>query len=470
MSSAEHSQLPGRHWVLDGRYWIENRIGAGGYSEVWRGTDAVLDRTVAIKLLNPAYASHNDAVARFRDEARHAGSLTDHNIARIYDFGTASPEHPPYLVMELVDGPSVADLLADGPMDPAQVMDVVAQSAAGLQAAHAAGLVHRDVKPGNLLIDARGVVKITDFGISHAVGSAPVTGTGLVVGTPGYLAPERAAGAQATTASDIYALGMVAYECLTGSPPFTGTPVEVALAHRDRNLPPLPIRVPADVADLVALMTAKDPADRPSDAHAVASQARWLRDNLRAGSSRGNTAATSVIGPQANGAAAGGAGRHDGHQPTLGLPYLPPAQPAADYHYNSPYNRRRWGGYAVAALGTLAVVGLILIGVHLLGSSKTSNPPAGRSPNVSTAQTVNVNAQSLIGQPAKDVKKQLEAQGMTVVINWQPGDHDQAGLVQSVQPTGYVPVGQTVTLIAVQPHGHGRDNGNGNGGDGGGGG
>ncbi|HYK29378.1 MAG TPA: protein kinase [Streptosporangiaceae bacterium] len=463
MSSAEHTQLPGRHWVLDGRYWIENRIGAGGYSEVWRGTDAVLDRTVAIKLLNPAYASHNDAVARFRDEARHAGSLTDHNIARIYDFGTASPEHPPYLVMELVDGPSVADLLADGPLDPAQVMDVVAQTAAGLQAAHAAGLVHRDVKPGNLLIDGRGVVKITDFGISHAVGSAPVTGTGLVVGTPGYLAPERAAGAQATTASDIYALGMVAYECLTGSPPFTGTPVEVALAHRDRSLPPLPMSVPAEAADLVALMTAKDPADRPPDAHSVANQARWVRDNLRAGRSPGNTAATSVIGPQANGAAAGAA--RSGHQPTLGLPYLPPA----DYHYDPPDNRRRWGGYAVAALGTLAVVGLILIGVHLLGASKPSNPPAGRSPNVSTAQTVNVNSESLVGQPAKDVKKQLEALGMTVVITWQPGNHDQAGLVTSVQPTGNVPVGQTVTLFAVQAHGHGHDNGNGNGGDGGGG-
>ncbi len=139
-------------------------------------------------------------------------------------------------------------------------MDIVAQTAAGLHAAHLAGLVHRDVKPGNLLLGPGGIVKITDFGISHAAGSAPITSAGMLVGTPGYLAPERVGGATATPASDLYALGIVAYECLAGAAPFDGVGVEVALAHRDRPLPELPATVPADVAALVIELTAKQPA------------------------------------------------------------------------------------------------------------------------------------------------------------------------------------------------------------------
>jgi eukaryotic-like serine/threonine-protein kinase len=133
--------------------------------------------------------------------------------------------------MELIDGDSLAQVLRrGGAMDPARAMDITAQTAAGLQAAHEAGLVHRDIKPANLLLSTAGVVKITDFGISHAAGSAPMTRTGMIVGTPGYLAPERASGAQATVATDLYSLGVVAYECLTGVPPFTGTALEIALA------------------------------------------------------------------------------------------------------------------------------------------------------------------------------------------------------------------------------------------------
>ena len=158
--------------------------------------------------------------------------------------------------MELVDGPSIAGVLAAGAMEPAQAMDIVAQTATGLQAAHLAGLVHRDIKPGNLLLSRGGVVKITDFGVSYAAGSAPLTSTGMLVGTTGYLAPECVDGARATPASDLYALGVVAYECLAGVAPFTGIPVEVAIAHRDRPLPALPATVPADIAALVMELTA----------------------------------------------------------------------------------------------------------------------------------------------------------------------------------------------------------------------
>jgi serine/threonine-protein kinase len=156
----------------------------------------------------------------------------------------------------------------------------VAQAAAGLQAAHAAGMIHRDIKPANLLLAPDGTVKITDFGIAHTIGSVPVTASGELVGTPGYLAPERAMGEQATPASDLYSLGMVAYECLAGAPPFRGTALEVALAHRDRPLPPLPPTVNAGVCALVMWLAAKDPARRLNDAAEVAVWAGLLRDGV----------------------------------------------------------------------------------------------------------------------------------------------------------------------------------------------
>ena len=282
--------------VLGGRYVLDEQIGHGGYGEVWHATDTVLLRPVAVKLLHPRYAQQGDALARFEAEARHAGALSHENIARVFDYGQAAGELPPYLVMELVDGPALDAVLAGGPLDAGRTMDIIAQAAAGLQAAHAAGLVHRDIKPANLLLAPGGIVKITDFGIAHTVGSAPVTATGELIGTPGYLAPERASGQQATPATDIYALGMVAYECLAGVPPFTGPALEVALAHRDRPLPPLSSSVAPDVVAFVMQLTAKDPAWRPGRAADVAVWAGRLRDGLAAGP-RGESRLSSAAGP-----------------------------------------------------------------------------------------------------------------------------------------------------------------------------
>src|SRR5882757_6851831 len=225
--------------VLGGRYVLDEQIGSGGYGEVWRATDTVLARPVAVKLLHPRYTQRSEALARFRAEARHAGGLSHENIAQVFDYG------------EPADGQSLETVLTGGPLDDSRTMDIVAQAAAGLQAAHAAGMIHRDIKPGNLLLAPGGTVKITDFGIAHTIGSAPLTASGELIGTPGYLAPERAMGERATPASDLYSLGMLAYECLAGAPPFRGTPLEVALAHRDRQLPPLPPSVAVGVADLV---------------------------------------------------------------------------------------------------------------------------------------------------------------------------------------------------------------------------
>jgi len=269
--------------LLDGRYRLDEQIGAGGFCEVWRGTDTVLTRPVAVKLLHAGYAHQPEARARFKAEARHAGALSHQHIARVYDYGEPAGG-PSYLVMELIEGPSLAGVLDGGPIAAARTLDIVAQVAAGLQVAHSAGVVHRDIKPSNIMFTSAGTVRITDFGIAYAVGSAPVTVTGTVMGTPGYLAPERIDGAQAGPASDLYALGVVAYECLAGARPFAGTPLEVAIAHRDRPLPPLPPWVPAEVAEFVMVLTAKDPRWRPASAGQVADQARRLRDHLVAGS------------------------------------------------------------------------------------------------------------------------------------------------------------------------------------------
>ncbi len=213
-------------------------------------------------------------------EARHAASVVHPGIAQVYDYGEAGTAESPYLVLELVDGPSLAGVLAAGPLDPGHTIDVLGQAAAGLAAAHAAGLVHRDIKPANLLVGPGGQVKITDFGIAYAAGSAPITRTGMLVGTPAYLAPERAAGSPATPASDLYSLGIVGYECLTGRAPFSGIPLEVTAAHQHRALPPLPPDVPAGVAGLIGQLTARDPRARPGSAGEVARRAGQLRDAL----------------------------------------------------------------------------------------------------------------------------------------------------------------------------------------------
>ncbi len=211
---------------------------------------------MAIKLLDAKYARDAEGLARFRGEAHNAGCLSHANIARIYDFGEPDPPEPPYLVMELVAGPTLADVLREGPVEPAWCMDIIGQAAAGLHEAHLHGLVHRDVKPGNILLGPEGV-KVADFGIAHSLDSAALTSTGIVIGSPGYVAPERAAGARATPASDLYALGVVAYECLTGTPPFSGTSLEVAFAHVNQPFPALPAHVPDDVAAFVEQLTSR---------------------------------------------------------------------------------------------------------------------------------------------------------------------------------------------------------------------
>jgi serine/threonine-protein kinase len=241
--------------------------------QVWRGVDDVLGRTVAIKVLRSEYADSEEFRTRFRAEARAAAAVNHRNVVEVYDYGEQGEADGclAYLVMEYVDGPSVADRLDEtSVLDPRSVADLLAQTAAGLQAAHERGLVHRDIKPANLLSAADGTVKIVDFGIARAADAVALTRTGTVIGTAQYLAPEQAAGHTATAASDLYSLGAVGYACLAGSPPFAdGSELSIAMAHLNREPPGLPADAPAELRELIMQLLVKDPAGRPSAAEVV---------------------------------------------------------------------------------------------------------------------------------------------------------------------------------------------------------
>jgi eukaryotic-like serine/threonine-protein kinase len=266
--------------LLADRYEITAPIAVGGMGEVWRARDRVLDRTVAAKVLRSEYMSDPSFLARFRNEARHTAALTHPNIASVYDYGEtmddSGTQQLAFLVMEFVEGHPLVTILHDEHRLPADwTLHVLGQSADGLSAAHRAGVVHRDIKPGNLIVRPDGVVKLTDFGIAQARDAAPLTRTGMVVGTAQYLSPEQAQGLEVTAASDVYSLGVVAYECLSGERPFDGaSQVAIALAHINRQPPPLPADVPPAVRLLVERALAKDPADRFPDGGAFAEAIR----------------------------------------------------------------------------------------------------------------------------------------------------------------------------------------------------
>lgn len=263
--------------VLGGRYELTGRIAGGGMGEVWRAQDGVLGRAVAVKVIRPSLADDASFLARFRNEARLAARLAHGNIAQVYDFGES--DETAYIVMELVQGTSVADLTSRGALPPRQVAELVDQAAAGLEAAHDEGMVHRDVKPANMLLTRKGVVKLTDFGIARALGEAKVTRTGEVLGTVHYLSPEAAVGLEADPQSDVYSLAVVAYELLAGRRPFhADSAVSLALLHVNEPPPPLPPSVPPPVAAAVMHGLAKDPDRRPRGTVAFARALRAAAD------------------------------------------------------------------------------------------------------------------------------------------------------------------------------------------------
>ena len=261
--------------VIAGRYDLTRFIAGGAMGEVWEAHDDRMDRIVAVKVMRPEYARDPVAVERFRTEARLAARLTHPGIVLVHDVDDGSSgDEPPWMVQEFVPGQPLSDLVAtsDG-LDPDRVAGLIAQAAAAVHAAHRAGVVHRDLTPGNLLVCQGDVVKITDFGIARAAGLPSLTAAGHVLGAAAYLSPEQAHGQPASPASDIYTLGVVLYECLTGARPFTGAnAIEVARAHMHEQPPALPVSIPEPLRAITAAAIAKDPADRPRSAAELATQ------------------------------------------------------------------------------------------------------------------------------------------------------------------------------------------------------
>ena len=257
-------------FVLGGRYLLESRIASGGMADVWAGSDDVLRRNVAIKIMRPD-TDHEELFAlRFRDEAVHSAALNHTNIATVFDYG--EDDGLAFLVMELVAGDPLSMILTErGALPPAEVRSILGQAALALGVAHEARVVHRDVKPANIMVREDGLVKLTDFGIARALDASGHTQHGEMLGTPNYISPEQAMGQPATGASDLYALGVVGHEMLTGRRPFDrGTPIATALSHVKEPPPPLPDDVPEELAQVIRDCLEKEPQNRPPNAAAVA--------------------------------------------------------------------------------------------------------------------------------------------------------------------------------------------------------
>lgn len=257
--------------LINRRYRLDQRLAQGGMGEVWKGYDIELQRPVAIKALRADVSADASQLRRLRAEAHNSANLAHPNIAALFDYY----EHDGigFLIMEFVDSQSLADVYrAEGAIAPTRLLPILIQTARGLYVAHSHGVIHRDVKPANIMVSSTGEVKITDFGVSYSTNQAQITQDGMVVGTAQYISPEQAQGEQATPQSDIYALGVVAYEGLCGHRPFTGaTAVDIAAAHVNDPVPSLPESLDWQLREFVMTMLAKDPLDRPKDALIVSS-------------------------------------------------------------------------------------------------------------------------------------------------------------------------------------------------------
>jgi tRNA A-37 threonylcarbamoyl transferase component Bud32 len=258
--------------LLDNRYRLDERIATGGMGDVWRGTDVVLGRTIAVKVLRTAMLADPEFAARFYGEARMMAAFRHPGVVEVYDYSagdSSSEDDCAYLVMAYVDGePLSARLKEQGRLGVAETMSIVAQAADALHAAHENGTVHRDVKPGNLIVKPNGTVILVDFGVARSAAVTSVTGLNAIVGTALYMAPEQVAKGNVTPATDVYALGAVAYHCIAGHPPFDGdNALQVALRHLEDDPEPLPSNVvPPAVRELISRAMAKHPDDRFTNA------------------------------------------------------------------------------------------------------------------------------------------------------------------------------------------------------------
>jgi eukaryotic-like serine/threonine-protein kinase len=440
--------------TFGGRYELDSRIAIGGMGEVWEATDHVIGRTVAIKILKDEYMGDPGFLERFRAEARHAALVNHEGIASVFDYGEEAGSA--FLVMELVPGEALSTILErDGSLSTDKTLDIVAQTSAALQAAHAAGLVHRDIKPGNLLITPDGRVKITDFGIARIADQVPLTATGQVMGTVQYLSPEQASGHPASPATDTYSLGIVAYESLAGKRPFTGeSQVAIAMAQINEQAAPLPPTVAVPVQNLVMAMIAKKPEERPASAAAVARAATALR--------RGDVAAAAAAVP----AIATGASVGDDMTQLL----VPPGDtmaatqmlPASDEILDDETEQKKRSPWTWPLIALIVLLLLVLGGTlwaflanrqpdpaPTTSSASPSQTPSQTPTPTQTATTIAVDALGLQGMDCTEASATARAAGVEAVdcIGGDPAPTgDDVNKVYRVSPTGNIPPSQLLTL------------------------
>lgn len=428
--------------VFGGRYELKARLAIGGMGEVWQAVDKVIERNVAIKILKEEYLGDKAFRERFRAEARHAALVNHEGIASVYDFG--EEEGSAYLVMELVPGEALSTIIErERFLSPERVLDIVAQTASALHAAHQAGLVHRDVKPGNLLITPDGRVKITDFGIARAVDQVPLTATGQVMGTVQYLSPEQASGKSATALTDIYSLGIVAYEALAGKRPFAGeSQVAIAMAHIKNPPPPLPESIPLAVRNLILACLAKKPERRPTSARQLARAAIAI--------TRGRVGEALALVPAVDDEP------HDVTEDTS-TRILPVSVSASDGDTPRRFERipRTW-----PLIGLVVALSVLLIGIVVAlifrPTGTTPNPvptPTGTSvptpsPTETSSGNVTVNEDEFIGLTINQVSEKLDSMGLRLdaVTGNIATSLDLVGTAYRVNPEGSVPLN---TLVAV---------------------
>ncbi|CAN5348434.1 hypothetical protein BH09ACT4_BH09ACT4_08930 [soil metagenome] len=441
--------------TFGGRYQLASRIAIGGMGEVWQATDLVIGRTVAIKILKDEYLGDPGFLERFRAEARHAALVNHEGIANVFDYG--EEDGSAYLVMELVPGEALSTILERERVLPTdKVLDIVAQTASALHAAHQAGLVHRDIKPGNLLMTPEGRIKITDFGIARIADQVPLTATGQVMGTVQYLSPEQASGHAASPTTDIYSLGIVAYEALAGRRPFTGeSQVAIAMAQINEAPPELPVTIAEPVRNLVYACIAKKPEDRPTTAANLSRAAQALRRGDMAGAvaavpslSGGESAFTQLLTPVAQ---------------TTATRVLQPGEAGftRTAQLDTTEKRRNpWTWPLVAIVSVLAVALIAIIIVFAIRPSPTPTPTNSDTPTPSatptptpTPNTVSIVASNYVGRPFDDVAAELgEFFEVTRVDGPVANTPDKNGTVSAINPTGNVQKGREIQVTVYQDY------------------
>ncbi len=426
---------PGRRCLGD-RYELHQLIAAGGMGQVWRAYDLALHRPVAVKVLRSEYTGDPTFVARFRAEAQHAASLSHPNIAAVFDYGEETAqdgtgEKLAYLVMELVEGEPLSGLVdREGALGTRTTLSLLRQTAFGLGEAHRAGMVHRDVKPGNILVRRDGSVKITDFGIAWSARSVALTRTGQVIGTPQYLSPEQAEGRPATPASDVYALGLIGYECLTGAKAFEGdNAVTIALKQVRQDPEPLPLELPSEVRALIGRAVAKDPAVRFPDGAAFVAAI----DDVRAGRPLPEPPVTVSVAAAA--ASSPGAGT------VVPGPVTPPPTGG---------RRNRVAMVLLPLLGLLAGAG-IAVALLLALTDDSSGSPVVAAEQRDTGSIV-LEADQFVGRPVDEVVARLTRLGLDVQLRGEPRDDVVPDQVTAIDPDGRpLEAGDTVVVAYATP-------------------